>query len=237
MPSARESDAGGTVLQRAEAFAVHIFTASGAALALLAMLAATEHRWTQMFGWLGAAMVVDGADGIFARRLAVRQVVPRWSGDVLDLVVDVLTYVFVPACAIVGGGLLPEPVAVTAGVLIVCTSVLYFADTRMKTAEHYFRGFPATWNLVAFYLFVLRPEPWLAFGIVIGLCVLTFVPVKFVHPMRVRSARLLNLVLLGTACVFALLALAADLAPAPWVTAGLSVLGLYFLFTGLWRGG
>src|SRR5215208_2906035 len=146
-----------------------------------------------MFVCLGIALVVDGVDGARARRLKVAELLPRWSGDVLDLVVDFLTYVFVPAYAIVAGGLLPQPLAIPAGIIIVVTGALYFADREMKTGDNYFRGFPALWNLIAFYLFVLRPTPWIAFVVIVLFSVLTFAPFKFVHPIRVRRLRMLNI--------------------------------------------
>jgi phosphatidylcholine synthase len=222
-------------LRRASAFSVHVLTASGAALALLAMLAAVEQRWSAMFAWLGCALIVDGIDGTFARRLDVRRRLPRWSGDVLDLVVDILTYVFVPAYAVASGGLLPDKAAVAAGVLIACTGTLYFADTRMKTADNYFRGFPATWNLVAFYLFLLRPSPWLVLAAIVTLAALTFVPIRFVHPLRVARGRILNIVLLAAWSGLAAVAVASALAPPPWVVAILCALALYFLLAGIGR--
>ncbi len=220
---------------RAAAFSVHILTASGAALGLLALIAAVEGRWTQMFLWLGIALVVDGIDGLLARRLNVRLALPRWSGDVLDLVVDIVTYVFVPAYAIVQSRLLPETAAVPLGLLIVVTGTLYFADRRMKSADNYFFGFPAVWNLVAFYLYLLKPDPWIGALAVVGLSVMTFLPVPFVHPLRVNRLRKVNLVLLVLWAVLAIVALAHDLSPAPLVTAALSVTGLYFLGAGLLR--
>ena len=108
---------------------MHIFTALGAALALGALIFAVRHDWPAMFVCLGIALIVDGVDGTFARRLRVAELLPRWSGEVLDLVVDFTTYVFVPAYAIAAGGLMPEPVAIPAGMLIVVTGALYFADT------------------------------------------------------------------------------------------------------------
>src|SRR5579863_2667919 len=98
------------------AFAVHVFTASGAACALLALIAAVRNDWPQMFVWLGIALVIDAVDGTFARRLHVAEVLPRWSGDVLDLVVDILNYVFVPAYAVVASGRVPPVVAVPLGI-------------------------------------------------------------------------------------------------------------------------
>src|SRR4030095_14741783 len=150
----------------------------GAALALAALVYAVRGQWPAMFLCLGIALLVDGVDGTIARALKVAERLPRWSGDVLDLVVDFVTYVFVPAYAIAAGGLLPEPLALPAGIVIVVTRALSFRDRQMKTADNYFRGFPALWNAAAFYLFLLKPTPWLAAAIVAALAALTFVPFK-----------------------------------------------------------
>jgi phosphatidylcholine synthase len=218
---------------RARAFAVHIFTAAGAALALAALLYAVRGQWAAMFLCLGIALIVDGVDGTIARWLKVAEVLPRWSGDVLDFVVDFATYVFVPAYAIAAGGLLPEPLALPAGMVIVVSGALYFADREMKTADNYFRGFPALWNVAAFYLFLLKPAPSLATIIVAGLAVLSFAPFKFLHPLRVARLRVLNIIGLILWSVLALIAVLEDLAPGPWVAGGLVVTALYFLGVGL----
>ena len=97
---------GVTSRQRAAAFSVHVFTALGAGLALLALLEAVREHWAAMFAWLGVALVIDAADGPMARRLDVVRLQPNWSGDTLDLVVDFVAYVFVPAYAITASGLL-----------------------------------------------------------------------------------------------------------------------------------
>ena len=218
---------------RARAFAVHIFTAAGAALALAALLYAVRGQWAAMFLCLGIALIVDGVDGTIARWLKVAEVLPRWSGDVLDFVVDFATYVLVPAYAIAAGGLLPEPLALPAGIVIVVTGALYFADREMKTADNYFRGFPALWNVAAFYLFVLKPAPSLAAIIVAALAVLSFAPFKFLHPLRVARLRVLNIIGLILWSALALIAVLEDLAPGPWVAGGLVVTALYFLGVGL----
>jgi phosphatidylcholine synthase len=220
---------------RARAFAVHVFTASGAALGLLALLAASRGEWPLMFVWLGAALVVDGIDGTFARHFRVAEVVPRWSGDVLDFVVDFLTYVVVPAYAIAVGGLLPAMVATPLALVIVVTAAIYFADRQMKTADNHFQGFPALWNLAAFYLFLLRPAPWIAAAAIGLLAVLTFVPFPFVHPMRVERRRSLNIALLAVWSVLAVVALWQDMKPQAWIVAGLCAVGVYFLGAGLLR--
>src|SRR5690606_20885737 len=149
-----------------------------------------------MFFVLGLALVVDGIDGPLARMFRVQEALPRWSGDTLDIVVDFVTYVFVPAFAIAASGLLPPAAAIPAGVLVCITGALYFADRKMKTSDNYFRGFPAVWNLAAFYLYLLEPPPWIAVCGIVILAALTFAPFKFLHPLRVRRLRALNVALL-----------------------------------------
>ena len=217
------------------AFLVHILTASGAALAFLALRAAVDNHWSLMFMWLGIALLVDAADGPLARHLRVRETLPRWSGETLDLVVDFVTYVFVPAYAIAASGLLLPPFDTLAGIVIVVTGALYFSDTHMKTPDNYFRGFPALWNCAAFYLLLLRPAPWLAALMVAVLATLTFVPFRFIHPLRVRRLRRLTLALLAIWTGLALWAVWRDMAPPAWVTAGLCAIGLYVLAAGFFR--
>lgn len=210
----------------------HAFTASGAVLGFLALLAALEGRFALMFAWLVAALIVDALDGSLARRADVKHTAPEFSGEILDLVVDFITYVLVPAYALYAAGLLPQPVALPAIALILVTSALYFADVRMKTEDWYFRGFPAVWNLYAFMIFVLGPDPWIAFAGVVLLSALTFAPFVFVHPLRVAKFRTLNLILLGATTVLCGLALTSNLAPPLWVKVGLSASALYFLSIG-----
>ena len=217
------------------AFAVHIFTACGAACALLALIAAMGGDWTQMFLWLGLATIIDGVDGTLARRLRVAELLPRWSGDVLDFVVDFTTYVFVPAYAIAEGGIMPARVGLVLGLIVVVTGAIYFADRRMKTADSYFRGFPALWNVVAFYLFVLKPAPWLAATVVVVLAAATFAPIYFIHPIRVARWRLANLAALALWTVLAALALAQNLDPPAWQGAALAAIAVYLVIVGLLR--
>jgi phosphatidylcholine synthase len=216
-------------------FAVHVFTACGAGCALFALLAAVAAHWSTMFAWLGLALAIDGVDGSLARRLHVAEVLPRWSGEVLDLVVDVLNYVFVPAYALVAGGLLPQAVAVPLGLVVVVTGALYFADRWMKTADYYFRGFPAIWNVAVFYLFLLRLPGWLAAALVVALAILTFVPVHFIHPVRIAHLRLLTVAALVLWGLLALYAVVESLAPGFWTVTALCLLAVYFVAIGLLR--
>jgi len=194
-------------VMRAAAFSVHLFTALGAGIALLALLEAAREHWAAMFGWLGAALVVDALDGPMARRLDVVRLQPNWSGEVLDLVVDFVTYVFVPAYAITASGLLLPLAAPLLGAGIAMTSALYFADRRMKSADNHFRGFPGLWNLAAFYLFLLRPQPAISSLVVIVLMVATFLPFNVLHPVRVTRLRWLTLSLIALWAVLTILTL------------------------------
>ena len=217
------------------AFAVHIFTACGAALALLALIFGTGGHWAAMFFCLGLALVIDGVDGPLAREFKVAEVLPRWSGETLDLIVDFTTYVFVPAYAIAASGLMPEALAIPSGVVVAIAGALYFADRQMKTADNYFRGFPAVWNLAAFYLYLLEPPPWLATAMIVILAGLTFAPIRFLHPLRVRRLRPLNIALLAAWAVLALLAVIQNLEPGPYVTWPLVAIAIYFFAAGLLR--
>ncbi|WP_024513235.1 phosphatidylcholine synthase [Bradyrhizobium sp. ARR65] len=195
---------------RAAAFSVHVLTALGAGIALLALLEAVREHWAAMFFWLGAALIIDGADGPLARRLDVVRLQPNWSGDVLDLVVDFVTYVFVPAYAITAGGLLLPLAAPLLGIGITVSGALYFADRRMKGVDNHFRGFPGLWNLAAFYLFLLHWPPALSSVVVLVLIAATFLPFHVLHPVRTLRLRWLTLALMVLWAVLSLHVLLRD---------------------------
>ena len=216
-----------TASMRVAAFSVHVFTALGAGVALLAMLEAVREHWAAMFAWLGAALLIDGLDGPLARRLDVVRLQPNWSGDVLDLVVDFVTYVFVPAYAITASGLLLPLAAPLLGVGIAVSGALYFADRRMKSADNHFRGFPGLWNVVAFYLFLLRwPPAMSSLGIAV-LIVATFLPFHVLHPVRVARLRWLTLTLMVLWGVLAITTLLYDFDVGAPVTIALCAIAAY----------
>ncbi len=218
---------------RTAAFAVHVFTALGGGVALLALLEAVREHWAIMFILLGLALVIDVVDGPLARRLDVAGKLPDWSGDTLDLVVDFVTYVFVPAYVVTASGFLLPLAAPLLGVAIVFTGALYFADRRMKADDNHFRGFPALWNAVAFYLFVLRLDPVWSTALVALLVVLTFVPFHVVHPVRVVRLRSLNLMLIGLWGLLALYTVVADFNISFTVRAALCAIAAHVLFSDL----
>ncbi|MEZ5764707.1 MAG: phosphatidylcholine synthase [Xanthobacteraceae bacterium] len=216
--------------RRLRAFSVHLLTATGAGLALMALFAAAEGRWGAMFGWLGVALLVDAIDGPIARTMRVKEILPHWSGDTLDLVVDFTTYVFVPAYAIAASGFIVPSLAAPLGIAIVMSGALYFVDLRMKTDDNHFRGFPTLWNAAAFYLFLLKPSPWIATAFMGLLVIATFLPFHALHPVRVQRWRMFNLAIVIFGCVLAALAVWLDFDVPPPVPAILCLIGLYVLF-------
>jgi len=214
----------GKLSRWAAGWAVHAFTASGAMIGLMAMLAVIRGDARAALLWLGAALAVDALDGPIARKIRVREVLPKVDGAVLDLVVDYLTYVLVPAVFVYWFDLMPAGWGLAGAGFILLTSLYCFANVEMKTSDNYFSGFPAIWNVVVLYLWVLAPPAHVNAVVVLVLGVLTFVPVKFVHPVRVREARALTYasVVVWTLCAAALIVTSPDRPGwllAPWLAA------------------
>ena len=178
---------------RLKALSVHYFTAIGAILAMLAMLAAVDERWDLMFLWLVVAFFVDGLDGPLARKFDVKKFAPEYDGVLLDLIIDYLTYVFIPAYALFVSGLLNGWSGWVCIIVIAFTSVLYFADTRMKTKDNSFAGFPGCWNMLVLVLFSIQPNWQIILITVILLATSMFSNLKFIHPVRTVRWRLISL--------------------------------------------
>lgn len=176
-----------------KALSVHLLTATGAVLSMFAMLAAVDAEWSLMFLWLVVALIVDGIDGPLARRYEVEKNWPNYDGVLLDLIIDFLTYVFIPAFALFKSGLLPGWTGWLAIIVITYGSVIYFADTRMKTKDKSFAGFPACWNMVILVLFVAHPSKGVILAIVIALTLAMFTNLKFIHPTRTKRWRNVSL--------------------------------------------
>jgi phosphatidylcholine synthase len=219
-------------MQKLIVWGVHLLTASGAALAFLAAVAAARGAWQLVFLCLGIAFIVDGIDGPLARWARVKEQLPWFDGSSLDFVIDYTTYVFIPAIVLANAELLPEPFATIAGVIVAVVGALYFADTRMKTAEDAFRGFPAVWNAVVYLLMIYRPPEALTFGLIVAFAVLTFSPVEFVHPVRVRRLRPLTLVVTAVWAVLSIVVLAQNLNPSPIIGVAFLAVSLYLAVIG-----
>lgn len=215
------------------ALSVHLFTATGAVFAMLAMLAAAQGKWSLMFLWLVVAFVVDGIDGPMARRYHVKRYSPEFDGVLLDLIIDYLTYVFIPAFALFQSGLMDGWTGWVAIFVITFTSAMYFADTRMKTDDNSFKGFPGCWNMAVLVFFAVEPNFWIILGFVAALALAMFLPLKFVHPVRTRRWRAVTLPVALAWTFFAGWAAWVDFHPESWAHWGLVACTLYLLFAGI----
>lgn len=177
-----------------KAWGAHGFTATGVVIAFLATIALFENQPIACLLWLGMALIVDGVDGSLARKVNTHSVLPGFDGVILDLVIDYLTYVFIPAIFIYRYIPLPDYTALGCAGVILVSSLFCFCNVNMKSKDNYFQGFPAAWNVVALCLYIISPGPWLTLGIIIGLALLTISRMKFLHPFRVRRFMPLNII-------------------------------------------
>jgi phosphatidylcholine synthase len=178
------------------AWSVHAFTASGIIAGFLALVAVLKNDAVEAFMWLGVALFVDGIDGTLARRARVSEYTPNFDGASLDLVIDYFTYVAVPALMVYWFNMVQVPYlfstetwSLISAVIIMSTSLYCFANVGMKSSDYYFVGFPAIWNVVVLYLYLFNPGWLMTLITVVALAILTFIPVKFVHPLRVTHWR------------------------------------------------
>ena len=218
---------------RMSALFVHLFTASGAVFAMLSMLAAANHQWSLMFLWLVVAFAVDGIDGPLARRFDVKTYAPRFDGVLLDLIIDYLTYVFIPAFALFESGLLPGWTGWVTIIIITFASAMYFCDGNMKTKDNSFHGFPGCWNMVALVMFAIQPNFWIILALVSILALAMFLPLKFVHPVRTERWRLVSLPVTLLWIVFAGWSAWVDFSANPIILWGLTLTSLYLISAGL----
>ena len=144
-------------MERLAAWSVHAYTATGSVLALLMVHFAYQGEVRTVLWLFLAAMVVDGTDGMLARRFRVKEVVPQLDGALLDNVVDYLTYAFAPMVLLWETGYLPDGAwgGVVAATPLVA-SCYQFCRSDAKTEDHFFLGFPSYWNVVAFYVIVFE---------------------------------------------------------------------------------
>ena len=214
------------------ALSVHLLTATGAVFAMFALLAAVDERWSLMFLWLLVAFAVDGIDGPLARKYDVHTYAPHIDGALLDLIIDYLTYVFIPAYALFTSGLLPGWTGWIAIIAITYGSVIYFADTRMKTKDNSFAGFPACWNMLILVLFALKPNFWIILIVVVALTYTMFTNIKFIHPVRTKRWRAISLPMTAGWVFFAGWATFVDFHPESWAHWGLIITSLWLLCAG-----
>lgn len=189
------SDGGPAQPNRDVAWLVHLYTASGAALAFLAMAAVMGGRPRTAFLWMMAATLVDATDGVLARLARVKEALPTFDGGRLDDIVDYLTFVFVPVMLVYETGLLPEQWGAGVASVVLLSSAYGFVAADAKTDDHFFTGFPSYWNVVALYLYALGFGTVVNATVLLVLSALVFVRVGYIYPTRTPALRALTLAL------------------------------------------
>lgn len=167
------------------AWSVHLFTASAACLGMLTLFAICQQHYTQALWFMAGAVVVDAVDGTFARLVRVKSVLPNLDGALLDNIVDYLNYVITPGFfLLMRPGMLPADFAVWIVMAIVVVSAYQFCQSDAKTPDHFFKGFPCYWNITVYYLYIFNTGMETNMLVLLTLCILIFVPIKYVYPSR-----------------------------------------------------
>lgn len=168
------------------AWAVHAFTALGlviAAIIAVLIVQAGDANFVRAFELMILATAIDALDGPLARYARVQQVLPAFDGRRLDDLIDFLNYTCLPLLLIWRADLL-SPGQSWWLLFPLVASIYGFSQSDAKTGDGYFLGFPSYWNVVAFYLYFLKLEPWLSLGILLTLAALTFVPLRYFYPTQ-----------------------------------------------------
>ncbi|MDZ4858058.1 MAG: CDP-alcohol phosphatidyltransferase family protein [Candidatus Hydrogenedentes bacterium] len=181
------------IRSRIAAWSVHLLTATGALVGVLAITELYHDHDIAFFWCLVVATAIDACDGYLARRFRVKEVLPGFDGALLDNIVDYFTYVIVPAVFIYERGLVPEFTGMIAAALMVLASAYQFCQSKAKTEDHYFLGWPSYWNIVVLYLFLLHLAPIMNLAIIVLCAILVFVPIKYLYPSRTERYRTLTI--------------------------------------------
>ena len=166
------------------AWGVHIFTASGLIVGFLALLAIIHRDWRMALLWLFVAVLIDTVDGTLARTFRVKEVLPNVDGRMLDYVIDFTNDVIFSTLFLYEAGLLPSSVRLVCCAAILLVSCYHYTNLKAITDDFHFRGFPAMWNFVVFYIFVLNLDPFWNVVIIGVFCCLHFIPIDFIYPTR-----------------------------------------------------
>jgi phosphatidylcholine synthase len=188
--------------------ALHAFTATGVLVGMAALVAVLDGSARMAIIWLLVAQLIVGIDGPLARRLLPYEATTKFDGYVLDLVIDFVTCVLVPAAFLWQFRMVNHDrsgmIAIAA---LLMFSSLWFSRTDQQDDDSWFHGFPAAWNMVVPTLWLLDSSPTVTMVVVACLSILTMTNVQFAHPVRVVQWRIWNMtaisvwvigVLLGT---------------------------------------
>jgi phosphatidylcholine synthase len=222
-----------TPAQRRRAWLVHAYTGTGAVLAFLAAWGVVHGYDRVSLGAMFVATIVDGTDGMLARRARVKDVLPDVDGGRIDDIVDYMTFVLVPLMMLEASGGL-YTLAVLPVVAVVMLSSLYgFVAPDAKTSDHFFTGFPSYWNIVVLYLLLFRVSPGANAIILLALSAMIFVRIGYVYPSRTPTLQKTTLVLgaFWTVAIGAIIWLWPS--PPAWLSIGSLLFPVYYFVLSL----
>jgi phosphatidylcholine synthase len=219
------------------AWVAHVYTASGAVIALLATGLTFAHNFRGVFIYFVVATFVDATDGVLARALKVKERLPEFDGAKLDDIIDYLMYAFIPALVVWQAQLVPVPLPVCAAMVLSSAYGFAQAQAKVVSTDHFFTGFPSYWNIVVVYLYVLQLPQTVNAIILSALAVLVFVPIRYVYPSRTVALKWPTL-LLGTmwAIVFTWMIWRLPAVDGPWTMISLAF-PVYYVALSLWLHG
>jgi phosphatidylcholine synthase len=166
------------------AWLVHLYTALGTVVAFFTVLSIEQTNFREAFCLMALAIFIDATDGTLARAARVKELIPWFDGELLDGIVDYFNYVIAPCLFLVRANILPPQDSLWLAALPLLASAYGFCQRNAKTADNFFLGFPSYWNIVVFYLYVLKTPSWVNAFLIIGLSILVFVPIKYIYPSR-----------------------------------------------------
>lgn len=221
------------------AWMVHGFTASAAYLGLYTLYSIYQHHYVQAFWLMAITIFIDAIDGTLARSVQVKKILPKMDGTLLDNIVDYLNYVITPCFFLmVKPGMLPSFWAIPLLTAIVLSSAYQFCQTDAKTPDHFFKGFPCYWNIAVFYMFIFDTSMFSNFIILSILCILIFVPIKYVYPSRLdylTSSKSLKILMHVFSIIYgissSLVLWSYPKLPSVWMSLSVGYIGLYLILS------
>ena len=164
---------------------IHIYTGLGIPVAGLTLYHCAKGEIKTAFFYMFLAILIDATDGFLARRYNVSKVLTKFDGQKLDDLIDFLNYVLVPVAMAYFLRILPEDYLYL-GIIPIMASAYGFSQVSAKTEEGFFTGFPSYWNLVVFYLYLLKLPIFLNIIIFFMFSAAVFVPLKYIVPFKTK---------------------------------------------------
>ena len=187
-------------------YLVHVYTASTLIFVTLAAQWILEGSYRWALAALAVTIIIDATDGALARKWRVKETAAGIDGELLDNIVDFISYVVVPMLFMLQAQMFIAPMTLWVAFAMFASAFGFSRTTAKLANEGFFVGFPSYWNIVVFYLYLLGTPPLLNTVIVVLLSLSVFVPIRFLYVSRLPKGRTLHL---GLGFIWGLLCLVA----------------------------